>query len=126
MALRRQPSTFSDSVDSRFYGIFDALSFRIRQNSGGMGTNEKPTAVYQVADDVRSYSGETQRSSNPDEDSVDLISLLLWSKFQSIMNPASLRSHSAGAASQASAPVHQPADAPEILDIAPSTSTTKV
>ncbi|KAK6047134.1 CG-1 domain protein, partial [Cooperia oncophora] len=60
LILRRQPSTFSDSVDVN-YGAAPALNNMM----DGMAVKE-PLTGYSV--DGRSHSGETQRSSNQDED----------------------------------------------------------
>ncbi|KAK6029525.1 CG-1 domain protein, partial [Ostertagia ostertagi] len=60
LILRRQPSTFSDSVDVT-YGGAPALNNMM----DGMPVKETLTG-YSV--DGRSHSGETQRSSNQDED----------------------------------------------------------
>ncbi|XGW11620.1 hypothetical protein V3C99_012814 [Haemonchus contortus] len=60
LILRRQPSTFSDSVDVS-YGGAPALNNMV----DGMPVRETLTGY---SADGRSHSGETQRSSNQDED----------------------------------------------------------
>ncbi|CAI4222235.1 unnamed protein product [Auanema sp. JU1783] len=101
VALQRQPSTFSDSVDANYIGV-------VVNNCGADGSNR----IYNQTDS-RSHSDETQQRSNQDEE-------------MSLNHPNSLSACSVGPVSQNSFVQENFAKTGnDILEIAPSCSNLR-